>query len=251
MTVDLDEQRTIATGRTWRDLPPNPPLESRPAPPPPSQTPDVVDGSRWTVGRRVIALGLVALVAGLAVGLWSPWRSEDASTQSAAAPTTTSVAPDGIEALPDTIVPDVPPDLFTEPPAQDQFDPFGLLDQLPPFEGLPGIQNDLALIRLGPLPDGYRSIGSLVTSSGDDVRHQIRLLGPEGLATIWAERDPAATLPEGGTPVDIGGVEGRLVEGSTNTITWQLGDVIVTAHAPAEVGTDTLLAIAEAVEVAE
>lgn len=247
MTVDLEGRRSIATGRSWRDLPPTPPREMRAAAPL-QPAPDAEEPG-WRIGRGWIALGVVALLAGLLLGVWSPWETTDAEPEVGAAPTT--VAPDGIESLPDTIVPDVPDDLFTQPEPDSGFDPFGLFDELPPFDGFPGAQDELALIRLGPLPDGYRDIGSLLTRTNDEVRHQIRLLGPEGLATIWAEQDSAVTLPEEGSVVDVGGVEGRLVEGSTNTVTWRLGDVLVTAHAPAEVGVDTLLAIAAAVEVVE
>ena len=244
MTVDLDDRRTIETGRSWRDLPPGPPRTMRAVPEaePAAGAPEPARRS----GRTIAVVLLGALLAGLVVGWWSPWSSDDGEV--GAAPTT--VAPEGIENLPDTIVPDVPDDLFTQPQPE-EFDPFGFFEELPPFDGFPGAQDDLGLIRLGPLPDGYRDIGSLVTRTNDEVRHQIRLLGPEGLATVWAERDADATLPDEGAVVDIDGAEGRLVEGSTNTVTWQLGDVVVTAHAPAEVGVDTLLGIAAAVEVVE
>jgi hypothetical protein len=244
MTVDVDDRRTIETGRSWRDLPAGPPRTLRVVPQPEPAAAATEPTRRR--GRGVATVLLAALLAGLAVGWWSPWSTADGDV--GAAPTT--VAPEGIEGLPDTIVPDVPEDLFTQPQPE-EFDPFGFFEELPPFDGFPGAQDELGLVRLGPLPDGYREIGSLVTRTDDDVRHQIRLLGPEGLATVRAERDPAATLPDEGAVVDVGGVEGRLVEGSTNTVTWRLGDVVVTAHAPAEVSVETLLSIAAAVEVVE
>jgi hypothetical protein len=90
-----------------------------------------------------------------------------------------------------------------------------------------------------------------VTRSGDEIRHQIRLLGPAGIATVRAARDGPASFSEDGEPILINGAEGRLVEGSTNVISWILDDVFVTAEAPAEVDLDDLRAIAESVEVAE
>lgn len=92
MTTNLDD--LLQTGRSWRDLPPAPPVGPVPPPgplPPPSPpppSPQQAPTRRW---RPVVAGIVLAAAAVAALALWRPWTSE---SQAAAAPPATVPVPD-------------------------------------------------------------------------------------------------------------------------------------------------------------
>jgi Trypsin-like peptidase domain len=109
--VTLDTEQIIETGRTWRDLPPEPPVGD-PLPPvvePPAQVSVAVDSpSRWS--WRHLAAVLLLLIALLLLWLFLP-RHEDTT------PTTT--VPESTEPEPAPSEPQVPPEGTTDEPVAD------------------------------------------------------------------------------------------------------------------------------------
>ena len=213
----------------------------------------------------------MALAVGISVGAWAPWSE----------PAEDATQPLAIDQLPETIVPDPPPEFQQEPAPSD--DPFVIppdssdlpqdfydqlpedffeqipdefLDQFPDgfFDGLPGapIQQS-GLIELGDLPDGYQARSNVFSESNDRASQRIRLLGPEGAVDVQAIRGPGVALPSGGEAFDVAGAEGRLeATDSATTLSWLAADgLLVTVEAGAGVDLDLLGAIAEAVEVLE
>ena len=260
--------RRIETGRSWRDLPPAPPSTAplRPSTPP---APVATTQTRsWPWGR--IGLGAAALLVGITVGVWAPWANVD----------TASPQPLAADELPETIVPDPPPELAPDPAPSDEpflvppedfdtpeefFDqlPEGLFDQIPPefldqlpegfFDGLPGggLESS-SLITFEDLPDGYQARSNVFSESNDRASQRIRLLGPDGAVDVQAIRGPDVSLPATGEPFSIGGAEGRLVTSEDSvTLSWLAeDDLLITIEAGPGVDVDTLAAIADAVEVA-
>ncbi len=86
--MTLDTQPAIPTGRTWRDLPPEPPF-GEPSPPaprgpavPPPETPSRTERFRWwpwAVLAAVLGAALLVLVA------WAPWTGATPTTALGAA----------------------------------------------------------------------------------------------------------------------------------------------------------------------
>jgi hypothetical protein len=261
----------IETGRSWRDLPPQPPTTAPLRRQVIDQAPAETVRRTWPWGR--IAAGAVALVVGISVGVWAPW-SGTANEESQ------PLAAD--ERLPDTIVPD-PPQEFQQDPApldepfvippdapgtpQDFFEqlpedffeqiPDEFLDQFPDgfFDGIPGagaVQPD-GLIELADLPDGYQARSNVFSESNDRASQRIRLLGPSGAVDVQAIRGPGVSLPESGEPFAVAGAVGRLTTtGEATTLSWLAdNDLLITVEAGPDVDLDLLWAIAEAVEVSE
>lgn len=260
----------IETGRSWRDLPPQPPTA---APLRPQVTPaaaSVEAASRsWPWGR--IMAGALALAVGISVGVWAPWSgaAEDADQALAA------------EELPDTIVPDPPPELDRQPaPSEDPFVippgtadapedffgtlpedfldqlPDGFLDQFPDgfFDGLPGGSTQTtSLVELTDLPDGYQARSNVFSEENDRASQRIRLLGPEGAIDIQAIRGPDVSMPTSGEPFTVAGAEGRLTAtDNATTLSWlAANDLLITVEAAPDVDLALLTAIADAVEVSE
>ena len=259
----------IETGRSWRDLPPEPP-STAPLRPQVTVSPPASDATRrWPWGR--IAAGAIALAVGISVGVWAPWSG---AAEEATLPLAT-------DELPETIVPDPPrefeqepappDDPFVLPPGssdtpQDFFDqlpedffeqiPDEFLDQFPDgfFDGLPGgpVQPS-GLIELADLPEGYQARSNVFSESDDRASQRIRLLGPFGAIDIQAIRGPDVSLPASGEPFDVGDGEGRLADtNDATTLSWLASDgLLVTIEAGPGLDLDLLSAIAEAVEVLE
>lgn len=258
----------IETGRSWRDLPPAPPATAPLRPSAPLAPAATTQNRSWPWGR--IGLGAAALLVGITVGVWAPWANAEA-------PSPEPLAADG---LPETIVPDPPPELTPDPAPSDEpfvlppedfdtpeefFDelPEGLFDQIPPefldqfpegfFDGLPdGPLESSSLITFEDLPDGYQARSNVFSESNDRASQRIRLLGPDGAIDVQAIRGPDVSLPPTGEPFSIGGAEGRLVTTEDSvTLSWLAeGDLLITIEAGSGVDVDTLAAIADAVEVA-
>jgi hypothetical protein len=254
----------IEAGRSWRDLPPAPPTTAPDRPQP--ATPSIiapVDRS-WPWAR--ISAGILALAVGIAVGVWAPWSQ----------PAAGDPLPLAADELPETIVPDAPPELTDPQPSQDPFAglpedlpapeqffdqlPQDFLDQLPPgfFEGLPdglgGPPIETAgLIDFAGLPDGYQARSNVFSRSNDTASQRIRLLGPDGPVDVQAIQGPEVALPGSGEPFTVAGADGRLeMSGATTTISWLAEpDLLITVEASSDVETDVLTTIAEAVEVTQ
>ncbi len=259
----------IETGRSWRDLPPQPPstAPARPHAPPPPITEDSTRSWPWAR----IGVGALALTVGISVGVWAPWSG-------IGEPSDRSLA---TEDIPETIVPD-PPQEFQQDPAPSD-DPFvvppgdldtpeeffdqlpegffeGLpdefLDQLPEgfFDGLPGAQiQPGGLIELTDLRDGYQARSNVFSEADDRASQRIRLLGPDGPVDVQAIRGPDVTLPGSGETFSVAGTEGRLTETDGSlTLSWLAADdLLITVEAGPDVDIETLADIAEAVEVSE
>lgn len=258
----------IETGRSWRDLPPEPPSTAPLRPSVPVHQVTEVEKRSLPWGR--IGVGALALAIGISVGVWAPWSG-------AASVEDEPLAADG---LPEEIVPD-PPESFQQEPAPsddpfvvppgNEFDtpeeffdqlPEDFLDQLPDdflegfpdgfFDGLPGgsVQPD-GLIELGALPNGYQARSNVFSQSNDRASQRIRLLGPEGAVDVQAIQGPDVSLPTSGEPFSVAGIEGRFTttDGST-TLSWlAAADLLITVEAGPDVDVDTVAAIAGAVEV--
>ena len=259
----------IETGRSWRDLPPEPP-STAPLRPRVTSSPPTGDATRsWPWGR--IAAGVIALAVGISVGVWAPWSG---ASEEATQPLAT-------DELPETIVPD-PPSEFEQEPApfddpfvlppgdldtpeeffdelpEDFFDqiPDGLLDQFPEgfFDGLPGAPSQQSgLIELADLPDGYQARSNVFSESNDRASQRIRLLGPEGAIDVQSISEPGVALPTAGEPFAAGDIVGSLVtteDGSTLSWLAEAG-LLITVEAGPDVDIELLTTIAEAVEVLE
>ncbi len=259
----------IETGRSWRDLPPGPPSTAPTRPQVTVLPPADAVGRSWPWGR--IAAGVLALAVGISVGVWAPWSGTAEG----------SPEPLAADQLPQTIVPDSPPEFQQQPaPSDDPFvippdssdAPQDFLDQLPEdffqqipdefldqfpdgfFDGLPGgPAQPSGLIDLADLPDGYQARSNVFSESNDRASQRIRLLGPGGAVDIQAIRGPDVSLPASGEPFDVAGVEGRLtVTDGATTLSWLADDgLLVTVEAGGGVDLDLLTAIARAVEVSE
>ena len=260
MPIEIEPNpHRIETGRSWRDLPPQPPSTPPVRPQVMAASVDEAVARSWPWGR--IAAGAMALAVGISVGAWAPWSGTAVGAGRSLA----------ADALPETIVPDPPQEFEQEPAPPD--DPFvlppghpdlpdGFLDQLPDdfldqlpddfFDGLPGssIQPG-GLIDLADLPDGYQARSNVYSESNDRASQRIRLLGPEGAVDIQAIRGPDVALPTDGEPFAAGEIVGSLVttdDGST--LSWLAEDgLLVTVEAGSGVDLDLLAAIAGAVEV--
>lgn len=249
----------IETGRSWRDLPTEPPTTAPDRLRPITQPTEEVPGRSWPWAR--IGVGALALAIGISVGVWSPW-TEDASS---------GIEPLAADELPETIVPETPEELVPDPnPSEDPFriapEDFGtpeeFFDQLPDgfrdslpdgfFEGAQSpFQDQAGLIELNALPDGYQARSNVYSQSGDRASQRIRLLGPDGSIDVQAIRGPEVVLPDVGEPVAVAGTEGRLVssDGST-TVSWLAEPgLLITVEAPTTIADDILIGVADAVEV--
>lgn len=259
----------IETGRSWRDLPSQPPSTAPLRPEVSSPPADGAATRSWPWAR--IAVGALALAVGISVGVWAPWAGFDSGSDR-------SLAADD---LPETIVPDPPQefqpspapsdDPFVVPPGEldtpeeffDQlpegfFDglPDEFLEQLPDgfFDGLPGAQiQPGGLIELTDLPDGYQARSNVFSESNDRASQRIRLLGPDGPVDVQAIRGPDVSLPETGEEFSVAGADGRLTESDGSlTLSWLADDdLLITVEAEPEADIETLSAIAAAVEVSE
>lgn len=259
----------IETGRSWRDLPPQPPSTAPPRPEVSSPPSDEAATRSWPWAR--IGVGALALAVGVSVGVWAPWSGlSDGTAQPLAA-----------DGLPETIVPD-PPQTFEQEPAQPD-DPFvippgeldtpeeffdqmpdgffdGLpdefLEQLPDgfFDGLPGAQvQPGGLIELTDLPDGYQARSNVFSETNDRASQRIRLLGPDGPVDVQAIRGPDVTLPDSGEAFSVAGTDGRLTRSDTSlNLSWLAADdLLITVEAEPDVDIETLTDIAAAVKVSE
>ena len=248
MTIDVERRpEPIATGRTWRDIPPSPPTEAPPRllspvePPSPRR-----DGlRRW---RSAALIGVLALAIGVALGISAPWQ-EAGPDASAAEPAPPAAA------LPEQIVP---------PPAPDPQTPGSLLpDDFYRFDGFPDLSQlfgeefgrrsvvpeTLDLIELRGLPEGYRIAGTSFHSSPGLTAEELSLSGPAGPVTVRAERSSPATMPDG-RPHRVGDIGGVLVAGDPTLFAWLAeDDLVVTIAVPESAGLDLVAALVPSVEV--
>ena len=237
----------IETGRTWRDLPPQPPRVAPPVEPNDAVAFPAIEEppNRW---RAAAMIGFFALAIGLVIGAWSPWpdRGTDGTApQAAESPTT----------LPDSIVP--PPAAAAPPNTLLPEDLFGL-DDFPGFSDFFGSNPDafrrlapagLDLIELTTLPAGYLVRSTSYSSSANEATEEIRLLGPDGTVTVTATRRADAELA-GGEPFAFGRTEGRLIRGDPIVFSWLAADgLLVTIEAPAAAELDLVQQLVSAVEV--
>ena len=130
--------RTITPGRTWRDLPPSPPVGDQPsheeAPPPPPEPPAPPErrGRGWWVA---LALALAAALAAGAVWLWA---DDGDSGDVVGSRDRLGVLDEGDlgDVIPDDLAPLIPPNLLDELgplfDRRDVPDGFGFFDELPP-----------------------------------------------------------------------------------------------------------------------
>ena len=234
MTIDVESRaERIETGRSWVDLPPSPPLVAKPTAMPTAQAPETA--SRSMPWRR-IGIGVLALVGGLAVGVWAPWTGLDQTGEPQGA------APLAADPLPDQIIPPTPRELLPNPPdesaPQDFFDQFqnGLPDTLFEFDGL---------------PDGYQTRSNVFSESQGEASQRARLIGPDGAVDVQAIRSSSVELGDEGDVVDVSGHQARLIDnGDSVSVSWLAGpDLLLTVEAPIDVGRSTLLDVAESVEV--
>ncbi len=256
----------IETGRSWRDLPPEPPSTAPLRPPATSAQPSTTAARSWPWAR--IGLGAAALAIGISVGVWAPWSGAVEDTPQ----------PRTLDELPEAIVPDPPQDFGQEPTPPD--DPFGVppegldtpeefldqipedfldqipedfLDQLPDgfFDGLPGAAVETnGLIEFGELPDGYQARSNVFSESTERASQRIRLLGPAGPVDVQAIRGPDVSLPTSGEPFSVGDAEGKLTTtDDATTLSWLADDVLITVEVASGFEIDILAAIANAVEV--
>lgn len=261
MTVDVDARsEPIATGRTWRDIPPQPPEEAPAAIPLPPEPPKA-EGRGPRRLRTVALVALLALAVGVALGQWAPWEDGRAPDASAARPQSESAGPrpQSTTTLPPRIVP---------PPAAEPLVPESVLpEDFFRFDGFPDLSElfgedfgrvpDLgsggpdALISLNGLPEGYQNAGTSLQSMPGRVTQQFTLLGPEGPARVRAERSAGAVLPAGGSQ-QIGGVVGVLAEGDPTIFTWEAAeDMLVTIEVPESAATQLLESLVPSVEVVQ
>lgn len=211
-----------------------------------------------------MGIGAVALIVGIAVGIWAPWNQDDEPRPLAA------------DELPETIVPDTPeefgpsapsstPEEAPQPPATEDpesffetlpgdffFDqlPEGLFDNLP---GLGGTADDIGLISIDTLPSGYQTRSNVFSGSSEVASQRIRVLGPDGPVDIQAIRGPDVVLPSSGDPHDVAGADARITRTATSTTISWLADaaLLITIEAPEVVALDVLDSIAQSVEVTE
>jgi hypothetical protein len=261
----------LPTGRTWRDLPPAPPVAA-PTPPvvPEAASPVAVAAPRrwpWAVG----ALGVV--LAGVLVGMVA-FRGGSAGLALQAAPPTTVAPPS------DPIVPAPPPELGGPPSSStDPLDGLAeelgrlfegpLLDELlrglterepdtqevqpeggetPPGESVRSIE---AIVIVPVPPPDHRISANTLYLERAGVRQELVLTGPVGEIVVAGERGSAASTPIG-ERVAVRGTMGDLVEaGGRLVLAWQESEsVAVRIDAPAAFGREALIALAESLEVA-
>lgn len=261
MTVDVHARsEPIATGRTWRDIPPQPPAEAPAAIPLPPEPPGA--NGRGPQRLRIAALvALLALTLGIALGQWAPWEDGRATDALAARPQSESAGPrpGSTTTLPPRIVP---------PPAEEPLVPESVLpEDFFRFEGFPdlselfgedfgrapgfGTGGPVALISLDELPEGYQNAGMSLQSTSGRVTQQFTLLGPAGPVRVRAERSAGAALPAGGSQ-QIGGVAGVLAEGDPTIFAWEATeDVIVTIEVPESAATELLESLVPSVEIVQ
>lgn len=260
MMIDVERRsEPIATGRTWRDIPPTPPDEAPAASPPLSVEPSRPDGHgsrRWWLAA---VIGLLSLGIGVALGLWGPWQ--DASTTDEAAgetlPGPAVERPESSTTLPERIVP---------LPAEDPLMPDSLLpEEFLRFDGFPDLSElfgegfggrsigpqSLDLIELRDLPGGYRIAGTALQSSPGLTAEELSLSGPAGPVTVRAERSRGAALPDGQLH-EVGDISGVLVAGDPTSFAWLAeDDLLVTVVAPESGALDLVAMIVPGVEVVE
>ncbi len=253
MTIDLERRpEPIATGRTWRDIPPSPPRQAPARLLSPVEPPSPHRDGRW---RTAALIGVLALAIGVALGLWGPWQ--DAGTDAAAAEPApaTAAPPEPSTALPEQIVP---------PPAPDSPTPGSLLpEDFFRFDGFPDLSElfgeefgrrsvvpeALDLIELWGLPEGYRIAGTSLQSSPGLTAEELSLSGPSGPVTVRAERSRAATLPDGQRH-RVGDIGGVLVAGDPMLFAWLAADdLLVTIAVPESAGLDLITDLVPSVEV--
>ena len=263
MTVDIDGRpEPIATGRTWRDIPPQPPTEA-PASTLPSVEPAASEGPGWRRWRVAAIIGLLALAFGVAVGVWAPWQDEPATDVSTGRQQANAAnpEPESTTTLPPRIIP---------PPAEDPLVPESVFpEEFFRFEGFPDLSelfgedfarppdSDAAgpeapdLIVLNELPEGYQLAGTSLASSPGILTEQLTLRGPAGPAIVRAERRGGAALPAGSS-YQVGDVAGVLVEGDPTAFSWAAGnDVVVTIEVPESAAPELLESLVPSVEVVQ
>ena len=95
MPIEIEPNpHRIETGRSWRDLPPQPPSTPPVRPQVMAASVDEAVARSWPWGR--IAAGAMALAVGISVGAWAPWSGTAVGAGRSLA----------ADALPETIVPD-------------------------------------------------------------------------------------------------------------------------------------------------
>jgi len=126
-----------------------------------------------------------------------------------------------------------------------------------PFSGLPLPNREpvTALFFMGDLPDGITEVGQSLTASSGTTRQVITVAGAEGRITIRGTAGEAidtdvASLP--GEDVDIDGWDGKLDISSLRiVVTWVEDSVMLELIAPVSFGSETVIEIAESVEVTD
>jgi hypothetical protein len=267
--VAPDPRIPLRTGRTWRDLPPEPPLAA-PTPPvvPEAASPVPAAAPRrwpWAVG----ALGI--LLAGVLVGMAAFGGGLVAPALLASPP-----SPNTLPA--DPIVPPTPPELGG--PGPETTDPLDLVEELgrlfesplldellrgldqpdagEPPSGDPAqpeteepVRSIEAIVIVPVPPADHRITANTLYLEPGGLRQELVLTGPAGDIVVAGERGSGVPDPIG-EPVTVRGTSGDLVEaGGRLVLSWnESDDVSVRIDAPAALGRDTLVALAESLEVA-
>jgi len=139
------------------------------------------------------------------------------------------------------------------PEAQDLLDGLGGLDGLGDLGGLLGGAGP-SLVEPGTLPDGYRVGDTSSTQSGDTAQQVTVVEGPEGTVTVRATAGPSVGTILDGAVGDVVTVRDRLgkIDVGENAIrlVWsERDDLAIEIIGPADLGRDTVLEIAEGLEV--
>jgi hypothetical protein len=139
------------------------------------------------------------------------------------------------------------------PEAQDLLDDLGGIDGLGDLGGMLGGAGP-SLVEPGAMPDGYRVGETNSTQSGDTAQQVTVIEGPEGSVTVRATAGPSANTILDGAAGDVVTVRNRLgkIDVGDNVIrlVWsERNDLAIEIIAPAELGRDAVLEIAEGLEV--
>jgi hypothetical protein len=270
--VAPDPRIPLRTGRTWRDLPPEPPL----AAPTPPVVPEAAQPVPAAARRRwpLVVGGLGVVLAGVLVGMvaFGGGPVAPALLASPLSPTTTQPA--------DPIVPPTPPELGGQ--GSEPTDPLGLveelgrllesplldeflrgLDQTVPDAGEPPsgdpaqpeteepVRSIEAIVIVPVPPADHRISANTLYLEPDGLRQELVLTGPAGDIVVAGERGSGVLDPIG-EPVAVRGTTGDLVEaGGRLVLSWsESDDVSVRIDAPAALGAAAVVALAESLEVA-
>jgi len=195
---------------------------------------------------------VVVLAAGFLVGWSAPWSTDEPAGTARSVPRAA-----------EPIIPPAPPELTDPGRVPPGTEPFGgLADDLRRLfeDGVP-LPPDLfdhgefgftvdGLVSVPEPPDGYQVGGNTLQISPGEISQRLVLTGPDGDIVVEARRGELPPLA-GGEPVTVRGTQGRLSDDGTELrLTWdESTNTRVTITAPGDVGVDTVVALAESLEV--